>query len=175
MKKYGFVGSHGTGKSSAALHLAALLKLNNRDKSVKLLEENVREIANIFNNNLNNSNFQKLCMVDHLHKELTSEQLYDLVVCDRTTLDTLVYGMVYKVKLPPEYFSLALNNLNSFEKIFFVRPKNRDSGLSPDGFRDTNIELRNEVDLQFEKMLHLWGGKFEVVFSDEIFTYNYVK
>lgn len=173
--KYGFVGSHGTGKSSAATHLAAMLKQRNRDKSVKTLEENVREVSKIFGNKINTPEFQKLCMVDHLQKEFIAEQLYDMVVCDRTALDTLVYGLVYKISLPPEYFSLAINHLNSFTHIYFVRPDNTSSNIVNDGFRDTDIEIRNLVDQEFERLLKLWGGKYTEVKTSEIFDFPYIQ
>lgn len=171
--KYGFIGSHGTGKSSAATHLAAKLKQENRDKSVKVLEENVREISKLFNNKLNTPEFQKMCMVDHLQKEFLSEQLYDIIVCDRTALDTLVYGLMYGITLPPEYFSLALNHLNTFTHIYFIRPDLENATLVNDGFRDTDIKMRDLIDIEFERFLKMWGGKYTEVRTSEVFTFSY--
>lgn len=170
--KIGFVGSHGTGKSSAVLLLAAQLKEKYKEKSVKALEENVREIARIFNNKINNTAFQKMCMVDHLQKEFLAEALYDVVVCDRTALDCLIYGLVYKIPLPPEYFSLAIEHLKSFTHIFFVRPDS--TPIVADGFRDTDVILRNDVDSQFEKLLALWGGNVTTLRTSEVDSFNYL-
>lgn len=171
-QKYGFIGSHGVGKSSAATYLASVLKKEYRHKSVKVLEENVREIARFFDGKINTPAFQKLCMVDHLQKEFVSEQLHDIVVCDRTALDTLVYGIIYKIPLPPEYFSLAINHLNSFTKLYFVRPDS--DVITDDGFRDTNIQIRNDVDKEFERLLSLWGGKYEILYTKDVFTHKYL-
>lgn len=173
MKKYCFTGSHGTGKSSAATFLAAILKKEHRSKSVKVIEENVREISNLFSGKINNPDFQRFCMIDHLHKELLAERVYDIIVCDRSAMDTLVYGLVYNITLPSEYFSLAMNHLHTFDHIFFVRPDDNNSEIANDGFRDTDQVIRNEVDKQFERMLNLWGGKYTIVKTKEIFDFPY--
>lgn len=175
VKKYAFVGSHGLGKSSGALHLAATLKERYRNKSIKILEENVRELAKLFNNKINTPDFQRLCMVDHLAKELAAEQVYDIVVCDRTAIDTLIYGLVFGIKLPPEYFSLAINHLNTFDNIFFIRPSNDSTEIVDDGFRNVDISLRNKVDDEFERMLKLWGGKYTEVRQNEIYDFPYIQ
>ena len=174
-KKYAFCGSHGTGKSSAVNHLAAVLKEKNRGKSVKTLEENVRELAPLFNNVINTPDFQRLCMVDHLTKELTAEQIYDIIVCDRTALDTLIYGLAYGIKLPPEYFSLAINHMNTFTHVFFIRPDKDSLEIANDGFRDTDLAVRNKIDEEFERMLKLWGGKYTEVRQNEIYDFPYIQ
>lgn len=175
VKKYAFVGSHGTGKSSAATYLASVLKEKNRSKSVKVIEENVRELSKLFGDKINNHDFQRLCMVDHLTKELTAEQIYDIIVCDRTALDTLVYGLVYGIKLPSEYFSLAINHMSTFHHVFFVRPDKSNMEITNDGFRDTDIDMRNKVDEEFERMLKLWGGRYTEVRTNEIFDFPYIQ
>ncbi len=170
--KIAFCGTHGTGKSSSVSHLGSLLKKEYPAKSVKVIEENIREIAPLFNNVLNSYEFQRYAMVDHLHKELAAEQIYDIIVCDRAALDTLIYGLCYGIKLPSEYFTLALHHMNTFNHVFFVRPDS--NVVVNDGFRDTNLELRTEVDVQFEKMLKLWGGPYTEVRSSQIYTYPYI-
>jgi len=174
-QKYVFVGSHGTGKSSAATYLSSLLKQHNRDKSVKVIEENVREISRLFGDKLNSPDFQRLVMIDHIHKEITAEQIYDIIVCDRSAIDMLVYGLVYNIQLPSEYFSLAMNHLNTCTHVYFVRPDGDDSELVSDGYRDTNKTVRNEVDKQFERMLKLWGGAYTEIKTRDIYTFNYIE
>ena len=174
-KKYVFVGSHGCGKSSAVSYLASLLKQNDPSKNVGVIHENVREISRVVGGKINTPNFQHLCMIDHVHKELSMAPLYDYLIIDRSALDTLVYGLSYGLKLNSEYFSLALNHMNTYDKVFFVRPDHYDSNIANDGFRDTDPIMRAEVDKQFDKMLRLWGGKFIEVRTREIFTFDYTK
>lgn len=173
-KKYALIGAHGCGKSSAACYLASKLKENNRKASVKTIEENVREVSKLFGDKLNGSDFQRLVMIDHIHKELIAEQIYDIVVTDRSAIDTLVYGIVYGIKLPSEYFSLAMNHMNTSDHIYFIRPDAPDMAIANDGYRDTNIDIRNEVDIQFERMLKLWGGEYTEIRSREIYSFDYV-
>ena len=155
-----YIGAHGTGKSTAALAKAAEIKTSDRKLSVKVIEENVREIQRISKVDINTPSFQKLCFVDHLHKELLFDNLYDILICDRTCLDTLVYGLAAGIKLPPEYFSLAIRHLDTFSEIYFYRPKDRSKPLTDDGFRDLDLKFRDEVDSMFESVLKLWGGQY---------------
>lgn len=174
VKKFAFIGSHGVGKSSAALQFASLVKSHDRSQSVKLIEENVREIAHLFDNKINNPLFQKLCMVDHLQKEFSAECIYDIIVCDRTAIDTLVYGLVYGIQFPSEYFSLALNHLSSFECLYFIRPDLKNNLLINDGFRDTDPVMQLKVDEMFERILKLWGGEYVEIRASEALAYNYL-
>lgn len=133
--------------------------------SVKVIEENIREIERVCKFNRNTPEFQKLVFVDHLHKELVFEGLYDVLVCDRTAIDTLVYGLVYGIQLSPEYFTLAIRHLDTFSEVNFFRPKDKSEEITNDNFRDTNKELRNKVDEEFERILKLWGGKYNEIYK----------
>jgi AAA domain len=159
-KKILFTGSHGTGKSTAALSKAAEMKLSDRSLAVKVIEENVREVLRLSKGVQNSEHFQKLCFVDHLYKELEFSPIYDVLVCDRTCLDTLVYGLVYGIKLPPSFLAFAIDHLNSFSEIYFYRPKNAEQEILNDGLRDTDKILRLKVDAQFESVFKLWGGTY---------------
>jgi nicotinamide riboside kinase len=170
-----FVGSHGTGKSSAVSHLASLLKRDDPKKNIGVISENVREVARLVKSSVNTADFQKLCMIDHLHKELSNQHIYDILVIDRSALDTLVYGLVYELTLPAEYFSLALNHMSTYDKVFFVRPDTDNDKIADDGFRDTNPKTRMEVDKEFERLLALWGGEYVEVRTSDIFDFNYLK
>src|SRR5690606_8508605 len=101
--------------------------------------------------------------------------LYDIVVCDRTCLDTLVYGLAYEIALPGEYFSLALNHLNTFDHIFFIRPNSYKDSIINDNFRDTNVEMRNTVDKEFERVLKLWGGHYTEIKAKDVVQFDYIK
>lgn len=172
--KYAFVGTHGSRKSSAATYLAALLKQKFPGKSVKVIEENVREISRLFYDKLNIPASQKLIFIDHMHKEMFAEQIYDIVVTDRACVCGLVYAMCYKISLPSEYFSMALNHMHTFDKVFFVRP-DKDDKPYDDGFRDTRLDFRLEVDSEYEKFLGLWGGEYIEMRSSQVFTFPYLE
>lgn len=170
-----FCGAHGTGKSTAATHLAALLKTANPRKSVVCLEENVRRIVKLTDGKLNTLEFQKLGIADQLFRETSSELLHDIVISDRTLLDYLVYGVVEGNSLPLEYFLLVRKHLKTFNKIYFVRPDSYDDKIANDGFRDIDLEFRKKVDKKFKVMLKYDKVNYTEIKSSEILTYDYLK
>lgn len=175
MKKVGFVGSHGTGKSTAATHLAALLKQHNPKKSVVCLEENVRKISKFTNGNLNSIEFQKLAIADQLYHETMNEILHDIIITDRTLLDYLVYGVLAGNSLSWEYFMLVRKHLKSFNKIYFIRSDNYNDKIANDGFRDIDLNYRKKIDKKFKIMLRYGKCDYTEIKSSEILTYDYLK
>jgi hypothetical protein len=65
--------------------------------------------------------------------------------------------------------------MNTFNHVFFIRPDCNQAELTKDGFRDTDVTQRNEVDSQFEKILKLWGGNYTEVRSAQIYTFPYLE
>jgi hypothetical protein len=174
MIKICIIGSHGLGKSTSVLKCAHELKKLYHTKSIGVINENVKEVTRL-TKELNNSNFQKLGILDYVKKELESEGLYDILVSDRTAFDILVYGLYFNVEIPTEYQELAMSNLNTFTKVIFLRPDNYEQAIIDDGFRFTNIEERNEIDREFERLLILWGGEYIELKTSQIDTYPFNK
>jgi len=163
--KYAFIGSHGTGKSAAAHFLAAKLKKEDPTKSVKLLEESVREITKLVG--INNPEFQKLAILDSVYNQVLYTSIYDIVICDRIAYDYIVYANYYKVEIDKSYHLLASKNLKEFDKVYFVRPDN--TPIADDGFRFTDTKIRNEIDKLFLGMLEQSGTLYEEVRTKEVF------
>ena len=170
-----FTGAHGIGKSTAATHLASLLKQNNRNKSVVCLEENVRRISKLTNGKLNTIEFQKLAIADQIFRETSNELLHDIVISDRTLLDYLVYGVLEGNSLPWEYFLLVRKHLKTFDKIYFVRPSSYEDKIANDHFRDTDLEYRKQVDKKFKIMLKYGKVHYTEIKSDGILSFDYLK
>jgi len=173
--KIGVIGSHGTGKSTAATHLTSILKQSNPKKSVVCLEENVRRIAKFTDGKLNTIEFQKLAMADQLFRETSNEILHDIIITDRTLLDYLVYGVLERNSLPWEYFLLVRKHLKTFKKIYFIRPDSYEDKIANDHFRDTDLEYRKVVDKKFKTMLRYGKVAYTEIKSSEILTYDYLK
>lgn len=163
--KYAFVGSHGTGKSSAAHFLAAKLKKEDPTKSVKVLEESVREISKLVG--INNQDFQKLAILDSLYDQTLYNTSYNIIICDRIPLDYIVYADYYGVALEDIYYRLAFQNALEFDKIYFVRPD--DTPIADDGFRMTDLEVRNKIDAIFKKTLDESFVEYEEITTKEVF------
>ena len=73
--KYAFCGAHGTGKSAAAHFTASKFKKQYPHKTIKVLEEAVRESAKLVG--INNENFQKDWYV-YIIKMFT----FDALICN---------------------------------------------------------------------------------------------
>lgn len=163
--KYGFVGSHGVGKSAAAHFLAAKLKKEDPTKAIKVLEESVRIISKLAE--INSLSFVKLSILDSLFQQELFNISYNTIICDRIPLDYLVYAEYFSKKIPYEYKMLAVENALKFDKIYFIRPDS--TPIADDGFRLTNIEERNNIDELFKDMLVSWNIAFEEARTEDIF------
>lgn len=173
--KVAVIGTHGTGKSTLSYHLAALLKKANPTNSVICLEENVRKIAKLTDNRLNTLLFQKLAISDQLFRELSHQSIYDIIITDRTLIDYLIYGMINGVILPEYYLDLAIDHLIGFEEIYFLRPDFKNSPIENDGFRDIDMNYRNQIDQEFERNLKYFSIDYKELKTSEILTYDYLK
>jgi len=167
------VGTHGAGKSTLSYHLTSLLKQHNPAKSVICLEENVRSIAKLTNNDLTSYDFTKLAFHEQICREIKAALLYDVMVVDRTLLDYAIYG---KLNGHHGFLDQTYTPLFSFNKIYFLRPDKNDAPIADDGFRDTNLEFRNKVDQEFEKFFKE-GKEFHPIEikTSEIFSHDYLK
>lgn len=170
------MGSHGTGKSSGSAYLASLLKRQYPEKSVIVLEENVRKVSRVLEGAMNTPEFQKLVITDQIVREIEATSLHDIVICDRSTIDPVVYGAVLSEVPSAVYMDLAIDNMTTYNKIFFVRPDNYQQAIVNDSFRLMNLNTRNEVDEAFASWLseHVQKNISEVRTTD-IFTYDYLK
>ena len=163
--KIAFIGSHGTGKSSAAHFMAAKLKKQDPTKTVKVLEESVRETAKLVG--INNPDFQKLAILDSLYNQVYYNSVYDIVICDRIPIDYIVYATYFGVVVPKAYYDIALTNALEFDKIYFVRPDN--TPIANDGFRFTDVKERNKIDLVFQNYLNYTEIPYEEIRTEEVF------
>lgn len=163
--KYAFIGSHGTGKSSAAHFLAAKLKKEDPTKSIKVIEESVRITSKLVS--INNANFQKASILGNLYDQVIYKSVYDIVICDRIAFDYLVYGKHFNIELSDAYRDMCIENAKKFDKIYFVRPDN--APIADDGFRFTDIEERNKIDLLFQDMLNYHEIPYEEIRTEDVF------
>lgn len=163
--KYAFVGSHGTGKSSAAHFLAAKLKKQNPTLSVKVLEESVRITNKLVG--MNNTSFQKLSILDSLYKQELFKSVYNVIICDRVSFDYIVYGEYFNIQLSEAYKELCIENIQSFDDVYLVRPDS--TPIASDGFRMTDTKQRDEIDILFYDMLNLYKVPFKEIRTGDVF------
>lgn len=170
-KKIAIIGSHSCGKSIFTHHLASLIKSTQSRRSVKVLEENIREISRHFNNTMNHIDFQHYVIVDQLRREAHYTELYDIAVCDRSTIDPLIYAKFFNVEVADEYVKLAIAHMKTYDIIYFIRPS-KEYEIENDGFRMTNAKVRKDIDKLFCTFLAEHDILFEEVQQKDILSFN---
>jgi nicotinamide riboside kinase len=148
--KIGIIGSQSVGKST----LMTALKSEKAFNDFHFCDEIARRIRsyNIPINEQGTDITQKLIMQEHI----TNVFMYDKMITDRTALDCLVYGIYLhnQGKISHESMQFMLSAFDRvwklYDLVFYIRPE---FDIVPDGIRSTNVEMRNEVDALFTKII----------------------
>lgn len=146
--KIAVIGSHGTRKSTFSYQLAGHYK--ELGKNVKLIQEVARQSPLGINDKFNIKSMYWIIMTQ-IAKELEAEKDHDIVICDRSVLDPLMYARAS--------FNCMVFNLQDFiddwmqtyDKIYFVYPDMQE--IVADGVRDTNLEFRDKVHYEFQRYM----------------------
>jgi nicotinamide riboside kinase len=159
--KIGIMGSHGTGKSGLAAEIAARIG----DEKTVVLSEGARQCPFPVNQSMSIKSQRWL-----LARQLSMEHYAgndNLVVCDRTVLDPIVYAiwMLEKtnngalVRFLDAAVPFALDWYRSeYDLVLWCRPDG--SPLVADGFRDTDPEFQVKIDAIFERLVDGYGLAF---------------
>ncbi len=165
--KIGFIGSHGTGKTTLARRLSSYL-------SLPLISETAREISTEFDLPLfpNNSlTTQRMIFLRQLKKELT----YKEGVFDRTLLDNLAYLQKFlyvpnDLITPAEFnemLSIACLLLKEYNYLFLCTISRR-IGIAKDSVRDTNTERAMEIEHLIVNLLAECDCKYYILYEDDL-------
>ena len=141
--KIAYSGTHGTGKTTKAF-MKALEYKKTTSFNLYVLQEVARRSP--FNINKSASKSAQLWIfAEQLRQELELSLRYDLIICDRTVLDTLAYckylgydDMVDQLK------EVAFEHLTTYDKIIYSPID--DNYFIEDGVRDMDKTFRNSVD-----------------------------
>jgi hypothetical protein len=146
----GFTGTHGTGKTTAALHRARCIKSNQPEIRVGILLEVASECPWPINKS-STEDSQLWIFTRQVERELSMLRRYDLVVCDRTPADAIAYTWCLG------YHALALammriaeqHILKNYQQIIFRR-----SATNPyhaaNGLRDEDPKFRWAVEVELD-------------------------
>ena len=159
VRKVGVMGAHGTGKTTISEAAAAeMVKYYPR---TALIQEQARECPYPVNRDMTIKSqrwlFGRQIAVEHM-----AAQDAEILVCDRTIMDPLVYATwlmehghneiapFLNVAMP-----FALDYMGSYSALVWCRP----NGLGPidDGFRDTDPNFQYEIDAIFERFVIGYG------------------
>lgn len=149
--KIGITGTHGAGKTTLALSLAAMMKTFFPELKIGVASETARECPWPVNRETS-ENAQTWIFHRQVLKELEASGRNDILVCDRTILDNLAYayqaGMYSLVK---RLHPTALDWLRSYRVLLWTRPGDREP--VDDGFRDTDRNFQLQIDNQLKHWL----------------------
>jgi hypothetical protein len=139
MMKIGFLGTHGTGKTTAAYNLASSLKKLGLDVSI------VMEVARACPYPINESTTtrsQTWIFAKMLELELMSNS--DITICDRTLLDVYAYTKRINKAEGNAMLPFITYWMNTYDVVFYMKP--RKGYLKKDGVRSVNPEFQKEIE-----------------------------
>lgn len=163
-----FSGTHGTGKTTAALQCAQQEKIYNPDKSIHVLAD-LEAFCPFHINQAGSEKTQAWIFSNQIKAEMESMHRFDITVTDRTIVDVIAYtralgfhdlaeGMLRYAEHHCQYYSSI-----HFKQIQFNRH------CHGDGIRDIDLEFRQEVEttmLEIYRLLEnhgrLPGGMYRV-------------
>jgi len=144
--KIAFTGSHGTGKTTSVAKKFYDMKLHNPENSITILTENAKNSP--FKINKETSFESQLWIFSNqMQSELFFQANYDILICDRTIVDSIAYTMTAGLNdLANSMMNLAKDYICTYEYIIFKTIKNNDF-LMKDGIRDHNdLQFRQDVE-----------------------------
>lgn len=152
--KIGIMGTHGAGKTTYAGELAAKLRKRFPDSSVGVLHEIARTCP--FSLNKKSSVEAQMWLYhSQVAAEIEMADKYDILVCDRTVLDTVVYGHHAGFgEFVGEYLYTALSHLDTYDFLYWMQ-----AAFKPvdDGFRDPDPAFQDAIDSIFTEWINDYG------------------
>ncbi len=158
-KKIGVFGAHGTGKTTRVNDLA-----NEYDPFINLtiIQETARKCPYPINKQMSIDS-QRWILAEQISAEHQAAQGADVIICDRTVLDPVVYGIwagrhtsdlerqVAWSVWADRAQSFVMDWIKTYDELYFCRP----NGTPPaaDGFRDTDPTFQDTIDQFFSKVV----------------------
>ncbi len=142
--KTGIMGTHGTGKTTYALRLAANLKHLQPGNQIGILGEVVRSCPFLVNQDATEE-AQRWIFHEQFVREIEESSRNETLICDRTVLDSLAYSQRAGFHdLVGEAMPLALRWMKTYDELYFLQPDT--DPPADDGFRDTDRAFQMEID-----------------------------
>ncbi len=166
MKKIACIGTHSVGKSTLCYKLAHEYKIIG--ESVHIIQERVRFSPFPINGAMTKETTIWGCC-NQISKELEAcNRGFNIIICDRSPLDTFAYLRWFKLPEIPDLEAYAMEWMKTYDEIFFVRP---DIGHTPfnDGIRSTDMDFILGVDNHLENLLDFQNLPIKQVTTKEIF------
>lgn len=166
------IGTHGAGKTTLSYLLAFNYKLENQ--SVKIVQECARSCPYPLNEGMS----KEACMWifnEQMRKELEAIRLHDVVICDRSTIDSFIYAKAQNCfdaedAVMMNSFRSAEEHMKTYEQIIYMKSGN----VKPvaDGVRSDDLEFQKRVEEQFDLWIEdkLSTLPIKVISAEEFFN-----
>ena len=159
-KIYAYTGTHGTGKSTAAYKLAHQFKITNPGKEVGLLMEVARQcpLPILAKGQNPTEEAQRWIFGKQLSIEIEMATKFDIVVADRTIVDTIAYTTALGfIDLANAMLGFIQRHMAIFKEIRML--KAIDMPLIDDGLRHMDEGIRREVERHLILIYKMLGIK----------------
>jgi thymidylate kinase len=138
--KFAFLGTHGTGKTTAAYALATELKKRGYD--VDIITEAARSHpAHLPINEKTTTQSQKWIFAEMLRRELESNA--QISICDRTLLDVFAYTYRVDNAVGMSMLPFIKEHLKTYAIIFYMEPQK--GYLRKDGVRSVDKQFQKDI------------------------------
>ena len=151
--KHCFSGSHGTGKTTSVYNYAMTCKIQFPGRNVGISSENARVTPYKPINQNSCKNNQLWIFTDQISKEIKHSSTYNLLICDRTCVDSIAYTWFIDESLAKSMLEFAKEWVYTYNKIYFKTIDNNDY-LEYDGIRDCDRDYRQRIE---DKMLECYN------------------
>lgn len=146
-EKIAFIGTHGTGKTTAAYRLASEYKHDERyrDASVGIIMETARDCPFPINQ-VATRDSQTWIFLAQILKEIDMARTYDVIICDRAVLDMIVYAeCLDMIETADRMMLFAVPHLRTYTKLIF-KSIELNNFFTKDGTRDMDESFRKKVE-----------------------------
>lgn len=136
--KIAIIGTHGVGKTTLCYDVAAAIK--KQDKNVDIVKEVSRSCPLPINKDTTKS-AQAWILHTQIAKEIESQSVHDVVICDRSVLDNYAY-LVHKTGRDAMLDKLISSWMKTYDFIFKIPITDN---LTADRVRDTDAKWQSEI------------------------------
>jgi len=152
--KIGIMGTHGVGKSRFALDIASSTKNDRPGKQLGLVSEVARDCPFPVNEGVSDT-AQHWIYHMQMIREIEAATKNDILICDRTILDSLAYSKrAGFFDLLEDYLSPAVGWMATYDEVYFLRP---DTDPADDGFRSTDPKFQKDIDTILADWVKIFG------------------
>lgn len=147
-EKIAFIGSHGTGKTTAAFKMAEDMKMKPEygSRSIGIIAEMARECPFPINREADEE-AQTWIFTKQLITEIEMSRKYDVLICDRSVLDMAVYARCLGMeRLANRLIVFSEDHISTYTMFIFKTISSSNQFFINDGKRDMDPLFRKEVE-----------------------------